>query len=81
MKLVLAIVLILMFLSLSAGAETSDNGVSRGGHRPQYWPVTPPSIVCLRSGEDCENNTPCCPGLSCRVSADLATLKLSLACD
>nr|ATF27402.1 conotoxin [Conus andremenezi] len=66
MKLFLAIVLILMLLSLSTGAETSDNHASRSTialrdrllHPNRQW-------GCRRRYRRCSHDNDCCGSLCC----------------
>nr|ATF27397.1 conotoxin [Conus andremenezi] len=65
MKLFLAIVPILMLLSLSAGAETSDNRASRTVTAAIDWLFGPWSWTCSTLGEQCSIHSDCCGDLCC----------------
>nr|DAZ86703.1 TPA_inf: conotoxin precursor I3 [Conus judaeus] len=64
MKLFLAIVVILMLLSLSTGAETSDNR-ARSVTALRDRLLRPKSSVCQESGDPCSNHRDCCGSLCC----------------
>nr|ATF27607.1 conotoxin [Conus praecellens] len=67
MKLFLAIVLILMLLSLSTGAERSDNHASRSATALRDRLLHPKSWGCRETNEICFNSSNCCRDLSCFV--------------
>nr|AXL95629.1 conotoxin precursor superfamily I3 [Conus ermineus] len=68
MKLSLAIVLILMLLSLSTGAETSDNHASRSATALRDRLLGPKTWSCQWQGETCSHHHDCCGSLCCAGS-------------
>nr|AXL95386.1 conotoxin precursor superfamily I3 [Conus ermineus] len=65
MKLFLAIVLILMLLSLSTGAETSDNHASRSATALRDRLLGPKALTCRVRGERCTDDNDCCGWFCC----------------
>nr|AMP44663.1 conotoxin [Conus betulinus] len=65
MKLSLAIVLILMLLSLSTGAETSDNRASGSTTALRDRLLGPKAWRCQELGERCSDHDDCCGWLCC----------------
>nr|AMP44662.1 conotoxin [Conus betulinus] len=67
MKLSLAIVLILMLLSLSTGAETSDNRASGSTTALRDRLLGPKAWIwmCQGKGERCSDDDDCCGWLCC----------------
>nr|ATF27604.1 conotoxin [Conus praecellens] len=62
MKLSLAIVLILILLTLSTGAETSDNSASRTVTAVKDTPLL---STCKGKDETCSDDDDCCGSLCC----------------
>nr|D2DGD5.1 RecName: Full=Conotoxin Ca11.3; Flags: Precursor [Conus caracteristicus]ACU30042.1 conotoxin 11.3 [Conus caracteristicus] len=65
MKLVLAIVVILMLLSLSTGAEMSDNHASRSATALRDRLLSPKASICYGTGGRCTKDKHCCGWLCC----------------
>nr|D2DGD3.1 RecName: Full=Conotoxin Ca11a; AltName: Full=Ca11.1; Flags: Precursor [Conus caracteristicus]ACU30040.1 conotoxin 11.1 [Conus caracteristicus] len=65
MKLVLAIVVILMLLSLSTGAEMSDNHASRSATARRDRHLSPKAWPCGGVRASCSRHDDCCGSLCC----------------
>nr|AGE10526.1 conotoxin Di11.1 [Conus distans] len=65
MKLVLAIILILMLISLSTGAETSDSRASMSATAETDGLLRVKSSMCKQSNGPCSGNFDCCGNLCC----------------
>nr|D2DGD8.1 RecName: Full=Conotoxin Pu6.1; Flags: Precursor [Conus pulicarius]ACU30045.1 conotoxin 6.1 [Conus pulicarius] len=74
MKLVLAIVLILMLVSLSTGAEESGQEISMVGPPLYIWDPIPP---CKQLDEDCGYGYSCCEDLSCQPLIEPDTMEIT----
>nr|D2DGD4.1 RecName: Full=Conotoxin Ca11b; AltName: Full=Ca-24; AltName: Full=Ca11.2; Flags: Precursor [Conus caracteristicus]ACU30041.1 conotoxin 11.2 [Conus caracteristicus] len=65
MKLVLAIVVILMLLSLSTGAEMSDNHASMSANALRDRLLGPKALLCGGTHARCNRDNDCCGSLCC----------------